>query len=76
MSRHLIVHLKGKGNRHFGPDKVAVLHDWSRKGRSLGLLSTIGHIAALAVSSRSSRRSYCVRQVGGAYAGLASGDAR
>ena len=29
---------------------------------------TIGHIAALAVSSRSSRRSYCVRQVGGAYA--------
>ena len=30
---------------------------------------TIGHIAALTVSSRSSRRSDCVRQVGGAYAG-------
>ena len=28
MSYHLIVHLKGKGNRHFGPDKVAVLHAW------------------------------------------------
>ena len=28
--------LEGKRNRHFGPDKVAVLHEWSRKGRSLG----------------------------------------
>ena len=35
------------------------------------LLSTIGRIAALAVSSRSSRRSYYLRQVGGGYAGPA-----
>ncbi len=36
MSRHLMVHLEGKGNRHSWPDKVAVLHAWCRKGRSLG----------------------------------------
>ena len=26
VNRHLIDHLKGQGNRHFWPDKVAVLH--------------------------------------------------
>src|SRR5271157_2007870 len=30
---------------------------------------TIGHVVALTVASRSSRRSYCVRQVGGGYVG-------
>ena len=39
------------------------------EGSVTGLLSTIGRIAALAVSSRSSRRSYYVRQVGGGYVG-------
>ena len=42
MSRHLIVHLKGQGNRHFWPDKVAVLHAWSRKGESLGCCLSTG----------------------------------
>src|SRR5208337_2370506 len=65
-----LLHMKGKRNRHFGPDKVAVLHEWFSESVT-GLLSTIGRIAALAVSSRSSRRSYCVREVGDAYAGRA-----
>src|SRR5271157_4284030 len=71
-SRHLIVHMKGKRNRHFGPDKVAVLHEWFSESVT-GFLSTIGRIAALAVSSRSSRRSYCVRQVGVLTSGRAYG---
>jgi hypothetical protein len=42
VSRHLMVHLKGKGNRHSWPDKVAVLHAWCRKGRSLGSCLSTG----------------------------------
>src|SRR5271157_3999174 len=42
VSRHHIVHLKGQGNRHFWPDKVAVLYAWSRKGRSPGCCLSTG----------------------------------
>jgi hypothetical protein len=42
VSRHLMVHLKGKGNRHSWPDKVAVPHAWCRKGRSLGSCLSTG----------------------------------
>ena len=42
VSRHLMVHLKGKGNRHSWPDKVAVLHAWCRQGRSLGSCLSTG----------------------------------
>ena len=34
--------MKGKKNRHFGPDKVAVLHAWSGKGRSPGCCQSGG----------------------------------
>ena len=36
MSYHLIVHLKAKGTATLWPDKVAVLHAWSRRSPSLG----------------------------------------
>jgi len=42
VSRDHIVHLKGQGDRHFWPDKVAVLHAWSRKGRSPGCCQSGG----------------------------------
>ena len=42
MSYHLIVHLKAKGTATLWPDKVAVLHAWSRKGRSLGCCLSTG----------------------------------
>src|SRR5271165_6424461 len=34
--------LKGQGNRHFWPNKVAVLHAWSGKGRSPGCCQSGG----------------------------------
>ena len=36
VSYHLIVHLKAKGTATLWPDKVAVLHAWSRRSPSLG----------------------------------------
>jgi len=42
VSRDHIVHLKGQGDRHFWPDKVAVLHAWSRKGQSPGCCQSGG----------------------------------
>ena len=39
---HRLLDLKGQGNRHFWPDKVAVLHAWSRKGRSPGCCLSTG----------------------------------
>ena len=44
MSRHRIVLLKGKGNRHFWPDKMAVPHVWSRRGPSFGFSPSDGAI--------------------------------
>ena len=80
MSYHLIVHLKAKGTATCGrtkwrfctPGLVRVDHSVvvSRRGQQ------IGHIVALAVSSRSSRRSHGLRQVGMLTLSLVSGDAR
>jgi len=39
---HRLLDLKGQGNRHFWPHKVAVLHAWSRKGRSPGCCQSGG----------------------------------
>ena len=39
---HRLLDLKGQGNRHFWPDKVAVLHAWSRNGRSPGCCLSTG----------------------------------
>jgi len=39
---HRLLDLKGQGNRHFWPDKVAVPHAWSRKGRSPGWCLSTG----------------------------------
>ena len=69
VSYHLIVHLKAKGTATLWPDKVAVLHAWSRRSPSLGFSpfwigQSVGHVVALTVASRSPCRSHGLRQVG------------
>jgi len=80
VSYHLIVHLKAKGTATLWPDKVAVLHAWSRRSPSLGFSpwkgQSVGHVVALTVASRSPCRSYGLRQIGMLTLSLVSGDAR